>query len=95
MKFKRRGNNYISVNVDIDLNEHISEFLDCCDDSDLIAEIKNRNIFNQLTHPISLEINNLSGINLKNHLCDLLNTGYLIHDNDEIIEMIKQKLNNK
>lgn len=86
---------YVTVDVEVDLSDYIDVILDLCDDSDLICEIKSRHLFSSIETAVPRSTNSLTGNNLRDHLCDILNTGYLIHDNDEIIEMIKQKLNNK
>lgn len=83
------GRRWITIEQDIDLSDYTEEFLELMTNDELIDELNERNL--SIPTIISKDI---SISTFRDHLCDLLNTGYLLHNDDEIIEMIKQKLKN-
>lgn len=95
MKKKRE---YITVmaEADIYLDDYLDDFMDVASDEDLIQGIEKRGhkVYKKgilITpfgeHPI--EFNNPT--DLKRHLCDIVNVGYCI-SNEELINEIKLKL---
>lgn len=84
------------VNVDVDLDEYFDEFMQDASDEDLIEEIEKRGhkVYKKeccITpfgkQPIEFD----NPTDLKRHLCDVVNVGYCI-SNEELINEIKLKL---
>lgn len=95
MKKKRE---YITImaGADIYLDDYLDDFMDVASDEDLIQEIEKRGhkVYKKGI-PITpfgeqpIEFNNPT--DLKRHLCDIVNVGYCI-SNEELINEIKLKL---
>lgn len=72
-----------SINVDVDVDIDIDEVIGQMDDDDLISELKERNLIPDCDEYEEQSFNDLQGIYLKNHLCDILGVSY--HTKKEII----------
>lgn len=95
MKKKRE---YITImaEADIYLDDYLDDFMDVASDEDLIQEIEKRGheVYKKgiAITPFGeqpIEFNNPT--DLKRHLCNIVNVGYYI-SNEELISEIKSKL---
>lgn len=75
------------IDVEISVNKNI--VLKKMDDADILNEIRERNLYSKANPIIFFTAKKDL---LKRHLCDILNIGYHIKNNDEILEALKAKL---
>lgn len=84
---------FITVTVDVDVDEYLDEFLELASDEDLVEEIEKRGhkVYKKESYIIPFgeqPIRYDNPTDLKRHLCDILNVGYYISDKDLINELI-------
>lgn len=86
----------VAADVDVYLDEYLDEFLDLASDEDLIEEIERRGhkVYKKGSYIIPFgeqPIRYDNPADLKRHLCDIVNVGYYISD-EELINELKRKL---
>lgn len=86
----------VTADVDVYLDEYLDEFLDLASDEDLIEEIEKRGyeVYKKESYIIPFgeqPIGYDNPADLKRHLCDIVNVGYYISD-EELINELKRKL---
>lgn len=84
--------NYVTVTAEVkfDIEDYIDDILEKLSDEELIKELEDREFVAYETAPLlQIEFNNPA--DLKRHLCDIVNAGYCI-SNEELINEIKLKL---
>lgn len=84
--------NYVTVTaeVEFDMEDYIDDILEKLSDEELIKELEDREFVVYETAPL-LQIEFNDPTDLKRHLCDIVNVGYCI-SNEELINEIKLKL---
>lgn len=86
-----------NINVYVDVDSYIStrEFNDILDDNENYVESwleNNKESFEHIFKEESKELNFRSSDDFKRHICDLLGVGYHQYNTDELLAIIKNKM---